>query len=201
MNEEMDKEAKSFLRFCTQQYSSRSHTSPILFKGKWSISTNDIKITHQERWNLYMRIYGRQTLDYWNKKDSTPTDPNRIDWESSRQAMRKEIKGKRRIDVKLLCEQCGLNKVLYNRQQRDDHQCPLFNGDRENRDHLLTCPHTAALKKWTTNQKKLAEKLKKLQTHAKLTKLILGNLRRIRYKRPTRNVSAFANEVLAKEYL
>ncbi len=112
MNEEMDNEAKSFLRICTQQYSPRSHTSPILFKEKWSISTDDIKITHPERRNLYIRIYGRQTLDYWNTKDSTPTDPNRIDWESSRQAMRKETKRKRRIDVKLLCEQCGLNKVL-----------------------------------------------------------------------------------------
>ena len=34
MNKEMDKEAKSFLKFCTQQYSPRSHTSPILFKEK-----------------------------------------------------------------------------------------------------------------------------------------------------------------------
>ena len=141
MNEEMDKEAKSFLRFCTQPYSPRSHTSPILYKEKWSITVDGIRITHPDRKNLYLRIYGRRTLDYWNKKDSTPVEPNRINWESSRQA-RKETKGKRRIDVKLLYEQCGLNKVLYNRQQRDNHRCPLCNGDRENRDHLLTCPHT-----------------------------------------------------------
>ena len=159
MNEEMDKEAKSFLRFCTQPYSPRSHTSPILYKEKWSITVDGIRITHPDRKNLYLRIYGRRTLDYWNKKDSTPVEPNRINWESSRQA-RKETKGKRRIDVKLLYEQCGLNKVLYNRQQRDNHRCPLCNGDRENRDHLLTYPHTEATKKWATNQKKLAKKLK-----------------------------------------
>ena len=53
-------------------------------------------------------------------------------------------------------------------------------------------------KKWATNQKKLAKKLKKLQTHAKLSKLILGNLKRIRYKRPMRNAATFANEVFGK---
>ena len=46
--------------------------------------------------------------------------------------------------------------------------------------------------------KKLADKLKKLQTHTKLSKLILGNLRRLRHKKPTRNADSFVNEVFGK---
>ena len=197
-NEDMDKEAKSFLRFCTLPYASRSHTNPVLYKEKWSISVDGTKIIHPDRKNLYLKIYGRRTLEYWNGKDSTPVDPNRIDWESSRKAMQKETKGKRRIDVKFLCEQCGLNKVLYNRQQRDNHRCPLCNGERETRDHLLTCPHTESTKRWATKQKKLSEKLKKLQTHAKLSKSILGNLKRLRFRKPMRTATAFTNEVFGE---
>ena len=48
-------------------------------------------------------------------------DSEQINWESSRQTMRKESKGKKRADIKLLCNQCKLNKILYHRQQQDDH--------------------------------------------------------------------------------
>ena len=82
-------------------------------------------------------------------------DSEQIDWESSRQATRKESKGRRRVDIKLLlCKQCRLNKVLFHRQQQDDHRCPLYDGDNEDRDHLLTYPHIEATK---LNLKRITE--------------------------------------------
>ena len=76
-----------------------------------------IKLTHIERNNLYTRIYGRRTLEYWNKKDSVPMDLEQIDWESSRKATRREPKGKRRVDIKFLCGQCGLNKFFTDKNE------------------------------------------------------------------------------------
>ena len=49
---------------------------------------------HLERKNIYTRIYGRRILEYWNKKDSVPMDPEQIDLELSRQAARKEPTGR-----------------------------------------------------------------------------------------------------------
>ena len=113
----MKKKQNAFLRFCTSPETIRAHTNPILYKEKWSISVDGTKLTHMEQKKLHLKIYGRRTLAYWNKKDSTPMDPGKIDWKLSRQVMRKEPKGRRRIDIKLLCDQFGLNKTLYNRQQ------------------------------------------------------------------------------------
>ena len=52
---------------------------PALYKEKWSISVDKIKLTHLERKNLYTRIYGRSTIEYWHKKDSVLMDPEQID--------------------------------------------------------------------------------------------------------------------------
>ena len=149
------------------------------------------KLTHIERKNLYTKIYGRRTLEYWNKKDSVPMDLEQIDWELSRQPSRKEPKGRRRVDIKLLCKQCRLNKVLFHRQKQDNHRCPLCDGDREDRDHLLTCPHTEATKLNLKRITELGKKLEKLKTNAKLSKLIIGSLRRIRKRFPVRDVLIF----------
>ena len=154
----MDKEVKDFLRFCTLPGTVRVHTSLILFKEKWSISVDETNVTHTERKNLYIKIYGRRILEYWNKKDSVLMDPEQIDWESSRQTMRIELKRKRRVDIKLLCDQCRLNKILYNRQEQNDHQCLLWDKDREDRNHPFTCPHSKVTKVYLKSQKKLAEK-------------------------------------------
>ena len=80
-------------------------------------------------------------------------DLEHIDWEASRQAMRKELKRKRRVDIKLLCNQCGLNKTFCNRQQQDNHRCPLCDEEREGRNHPLTFPHSKATKVWLKRQK------------------------------------------------
>ena len=57
---------------------SKRPQKPNLYKEKWSISVDNIKLTHLERKNLYTRIYGRRTLEYWYKKDSVPMDPEKI---------------------------------------------------------------------------------------------------------------------------
>ena len=75
----MDKAAKCFLRFYTLQDTARVHISPILYKEKWSISVDKIKLTHIERKNLYTKVYGRRTLKYWNKKNSVPMNSKQID--------------------------------------------------------------------------------------------------------------------------
>ena len=105
--------------------------------------------------------------------------------------MRKEPKGKRRVDIKLLCNECGLNKILYHRQQQDDHWCPLCDEDREDRNHLLTHPHFEATKFALKRIAELEEKMKKFQTNSKLSKFILKSLRHIRKRQPVWNSSLY----------
>ena len=121
-------------------------------------------------------------------------DPEQIDWETSRKATKREPIGKRRVDIKLLCAQCRLNKVIFYRQKRDDTQCPLCNGKVKDRDHLLTCPHLEATKLHLKLMTDLKKKLEKLQTNAKLSKTILGSLRRLRKRLLVRNISVFNQE-------
>lgn len=54
--------------------------------------------------------------------------------------------GSRRVNTKLLCNQCGLAKTLFNQWYQDAHKCPIYNGPFEDQDYLLMCPDPEATK-------------------------------------------------------
>ena len=48
------------------------------------------------------------------------------------------------LDSKLLCNQCGLAKTLYNRCYQDTHNCPVSTAVWKDIDHLFTCANPLA---------------------------------------------------------
>jgi len=73
-------------------------------------------------------------------------DATRIFWEESRLAMKRMTRAQRRIDTKLLSDQCGLTKTLFHRKRQDTHNCPVCSAPMEDRDYLYTCLDIEATK-------------------------------------------------------
>ena len=139
--------AKAFLRTCTSGdlTTKKSHVQPTLYLKKWMLSRDGTKFTSICRESLYTNLYGSRTLAYWAKKDNLPTDPKLILWKDSRLAMKRLSRGQRRVNTKLLCNPCGFEKTLFNRQEQDTHTCPVCNEPNEDRNHMLTCKTPSAV--------------------------------------------------------
>ena len=120
MNDKMDHNAKTYMTVCTT-IAPRVHSQPTLYLEKWSLTLDGIKLTCINQNTLYDRLYGKLTLLYWHKKDNVSRNPADIMWEESRLARRRSTVGLQRLDSKLLCNQCGLAKTLYNRRHQDTH--------------------------------------------------------------------------------
>ena len=117
---------------------------------------------------MYISLYGGCTLEYWAKKDNFPTDPTRILWEESRLARKKITRAQRRLDTKLLCNQCGLAQTLFNRRYQDIHNCPVCDALGEDRYHLFTCPDKGANKVFKKGIDELAKIMEKKETAPEL---------------------------------
>lgn len=59
-------------------------------------------------------------------------------WEESRLVIKRSVMGMRITDTKLLGNQCGLAKIVYNQQHKDTRNYPVCNSPHEDSDHLLT---------------------------------------------------------------
>ena len=165
-------------------YSSERGTDVIvlsleLYLEKWSLTLDGNKLTCIDRNVLYDSLYGKRTLLYWHKKDNVSRNPEDIMWEESRLARRRTTVGLRRVDSKLLCNQCGLAKTLYNRRHQDTHRCPVCEAAGEDRDHLLTCPDSAATEVFNKVIKDLDKIMKEKDTEPNLQKCISDALRSI----------------------
>ena len=75
----------------------------------------------------------------------------------SLQAMNKTSWAQRRLNSKLLSDQCGLTKRIFDRKQEDTHICPFYKAQKEDRNHLFTYQDLAAKK----NFKKYLKELEK----------------------------------------
>ena len=144
MNDKMDSKVKTYMTTCTTMAPVKVHSQPMLYLEKWSLTLDGNKLTCIDQNTLYNSLYEKRTLRYWHKKDNVSCNPADIMWEESRLARRRSTVGLRRLDSKLLCNQCRLAKTLYNRQHQDTHRCPVCNAACEDRDHLLTCPDPEA---------------------------------------------------------
>ena len=122
----------------------RTHRQPKLHLEKWCISMNGSKFQCISRDRLYTELYGPTTLQYWHKKDNVPLDLSQILWEESRLAGKRMASGQRRIDTKLLCNQYGLGKALWQHKHQDGHSCPVCSAPMEDQNHLFICPHVKA---------------------------------------------------------
>lgn len=117
---------------------------------------NSLKLTSLFCDHLYTALYGPRTLAFWAEKDNTLVDPARILWEESRSARKRISQEQQRIDIKLLCNQCGLAKILFQYKHQDSHQYPVYLAPMEDMNHLYTCPDvnaTKVLKKGTDEMK------------------------------------------------
>ena len=97
-------------------------------------------------------------------------------WEESRLARKQMSRAQRRLDTKLLCNQCGLAKTLFNRKYQDTHNCPVCNAPCEDRDHLYKCPDADANKVFKKGIDELEKILEEKETAPELHRAIVGNL-------------------------
>ena len=114
MNNKMDDKAKTYMITCTTMAPVKVHSQPMLYLEKWSLSLDSSKLTCIDQITLYNSLYGKITLKYWHQKDNVSRNPADIMWEESRLARWRSTVGLRRLDSKLLYNQCGLSKILYN---------------------------------------------------------------------------------------
>ena len=151
----------------------------MLHLEKWALGRDSTKFTSIYRESLYMNLYGSRTLAYWAKKDHIPTDPKRILGEESRLAMKRTSRAQRRIDIKILCNSCGFEKIKFDRREQDTHLCPVCQEPREDRNHLFTCKAPTVVTNREKNFISLTKLLKDLDTAPTLEKMIIGSLRHV----------------------
>ena len=80
------------------------------------------------------------------------------------------------LDTKLLCNQCGLAKTLFNRRYQDTHNFPVCDAPCEDRDHLFTCPDEGANKVFKKGIDELAQIMEEQETAPELQQAITDNL-------------------------
>jgi len=186
--------AKAFLHTCTvgSLANRKAHIQPLLHLGKWALARDGTKFTSICRDTLYTNLYGSHTLAYWAEKDNTPKDPKRILWEESRLAMKRTSGAHRRIDTKLLSNECRFNKTIFDRRQQDTHTCPVCSAPKEDRNHIFTCQGQAVVKNREKNLKELKKELEDLETAPMITKTIIGRLRNV-HNDTTPSIYSFGN--------
>jgi len=91
-------------------------------------------------------------------------------------AMERLSRGQRHVNTKLLCDLCGFEKTLFNRQEKDTHTCPVCNEPQEDQNHILTCKGPSAVKNCEKNLESMTKLLKDLDTSPALEKTIIGGL-------------------------
>ena len=85
-------------------------------------------------------------------------------------------RAQRRLDIKLLSNQCGLAKTLFQRKYQDTHSCPLCSTPFEDRDHLYICPDAGANKVFKKGIDELEKILDEKEIAPNLWKVIIGSL-------------------------
>ena len=161
-NEDVDTAAKWYLRECMARSLAKrkSHVQPILQLGKWALARDGTKFTSIYKESLYTNLYGSHTIAYWAKRDNIPKDLKCILWEESLQAMKQILRAQRQLDKKILSNQCGLAKTIFDRKQQNIHTCPVCKAPKEDRNHLFTCQDPAAKKNFEKFLKELEKKWK-----------------------------------------
>ena len=180
MNEKMDEKAKEYMRFCTTMAPFKVHLQPTLYLKKCSLSLERTKITCINCNHIYKSLYRKRTLKYWFKKDNVSQTPENTIWEESRLVRKRSVMGLRRINTRLLCNQCNLARTLYARKHQDTYNCPVFSATCKKKDHLSTFSDPLA-----TNLEILEGK----ETNSEVQKAILEALHSIRAKcEPIHNI-------------
>ena len=107
-------------------------------------------------------------------------------------------RAQRRLDIKLLSNQCGLAKTLFQRKYQDTHSCPVCSVPFvEDRDHLYTCPDAGANKVFKKGIDKLEKILDEKETAPDIQKAIIGSLDYMIYE----YAISLTNTILAKHTL
>ena len=104
--------------------------------------------------------------------------------------MKRVSRAQQRIDTKLLCNQCGFAKTIFNRKQQDTHTCPVCNGPKEDRNDMFFCKGLIAVSKRKKKLSGFKKMLEELGPAPILTKVITGCLRHV-YNGTTPSVNSF----------
>ena len=85
-------------------------------------------------------------------------------------------RAQQRLDTKLLCNQCGLAKTLFNRRYQDTHNYPVCAAPCEDRDHLYTCLDDGANKVSKKGIDELKKIMEEKETAPEIQRAIISNM-------------------------
>ena len=114
--------------------------------------------------------------------------------------MKRASRAQRQIDTKLLCNQYGFAKTIFDRKQQDTHTCPVCNGPKKERNHMFTCKVATAV---INREKKLTgfkNVLGDLEIAPIITKTIIGSLKYV-YNGTTPSVHSFGHAYFWRRHL
>mmetsp|Transcript_26289 Transcript_26289/g.28290 ORF Transcript_26289/g.28290 Transcript_26289/m.28290 type:complete len:201 (+) Transcript_26289:414-1016(+) len=93
--------------------------------------------------------------------------------------MKKTSWAHRRSDTKLLSNQCGFIKTIFDRKQQDTHTYFVCNAPKEDRNHMFSCQGPSAINNWKRNLKELQKEMEDLETTLIITRTIIKGLKHV----------------------
>ena len=108
--------------------------------------------------------------------------------------MKRNSQAHQRIDTKLLSNQCGFAKTIFNRRQQNTHTCQVCSTSKEDRNHMFTCKGSAAINNCEKNLKEFKKELEDLETAPIITRTIIGSLRHV-HNDTTPSIYSFGDSV------
>jgi len=121
---------------------------------------------------------GQKTIAYWLKRrELTQGIWNTIDWESIGRAMKELLINRRRWVAKYVSGHFATGKNMQQWKFRSTAECPRCHDPREDKQHLLSCPDTAARERWEKAMKELESWLRDENTERQLRNQLMAYLR------------------------
>ena len=161
----------------------REHKHQKSFYEKWALEIRGVKQSSITRDGLYVTLFGRRTLAFWNKRDKLSKNPEDvICWEESKLAIRRLPSGLRRWRGKFPTNCSGFALTLQTWKYQDSSACPLCEAPEEDRDHLLQSPDPRATHQFKKYISTVPELLQSVETSLALSEAILPILKRYRAK-------------------
>ena len=175
LNIDMDTQAKAILAKAAQ--STQAFPNQPLSHENLVITHAGLKLSRIDKQDLYNKIYGPKTQQYWAQRHSIPQDLiDTIDWDAQQQAINREPLGKRRWLAKHLCGQCGVGRVLLRRKHQAHDNCPRCGESDESVTHVVTCQALSAIVQWNDSCNTLESWLFNSNTQNDLISAILSRI-------------------------
>ena len=170
-----DYNAKQEMRNISQDSENNSHSHhplsfhPVYYKGK---------LLHENISKTLYQLFSDDKLDStWIEKERFPSAcKDKIDWDVQAKALSAAPLKTRRFVCKWVSNTISTGANMVKWQLRYKGSCPFCDKDKEDRNHILRCPHPEAQKIWSEGLASLKTSMNKSKTDPRLCKFIIEEL-------------------------